>query len=100
MAERVAGNITGKDMADEVLVTYGTEAFLSLEYLKAEKKLLWPKIWQMVERVTDLPNPGDWITYNVAEESVIILRKDDGNLRAFHNVCPHRGRQLISVPDM
>lgn len=94
-----AANITGKDMDDEKLVTYPTEAFLSREYLEAEKELLWPKIWQMVERETDLPNPGDWMTYNVAEESIIVLRKDDGTLKAFHNVCPHRGRQLISVPD-
>ncbi|WP_268740180.1 aromatic ring-hydroxylating oxygenase subunit alpha [Novosphingobium beihaiensis] len=87
-------------MDGEVLSTYPTEAFLSKDYLQAEKKLLWPKVWQMVERVEDLPNPGDWMTYNVADESVIVLRKDDGSFKAFHNVCPHRGRQLVSVPDM
>ena len=93
-------NITAEDMDKELQVTYPTEAFLSRDYLEAEKKKLWPKIWQMVERETDLPNPGDWLTYNVADESIIVLRKDDGTLKAFHNVCPHRGRQLISVPDM
>ncbi|GGC16042.1 (2Fe-2S)-binding protein [Novosphingobium endophyticum] len=93
-------NITAEDMDREVRVTYGREAFMSPEYLDAEKRLLWPKIWQMVERETDLPNPGDWMTYDVADESVIVLRKDDGTFKAFHNVCPHRGRQLVSVPDM
>ena len=93
-------NITAQDMDEERLVTYPTEAFLSKEYLEAEKRLLWPKIWQMVERESDLPNPGDWLTYNVAEESIIVLRKDDGTFKAFHNVCPHRGRQLVSVPDV
>lgn len=98
---RIAGqNISAEDMFQERPVTYSTEAFLSKEYLEAEKKLLWPKVWQMVERETDLPNPGDWLTYDVADESVIVLRQDDGSLKAFHNVCPHRGRQLISVPDM
>ncbi|MCJ2185492.1 aromatic ring-hydroxylating dioxygenase subunit alpha [Novosphingobium sp. 2638] len=92
--------LTAQDMDGEVLSTYPTEAFLSKDYLQAEKKLLWPKVWQMVERVEDLPNPGDWMTYNVADESVIVLRKDDGSFKAFHNVCPHRGRQLVSVPDM
>jgi len=91
--------LTAKDMDDEVLSTYPTEAFLSREYLEVEKTLLWPKVWQMVERETDLPNPGDWLTYNVADESIIVLRKDDGAFKAFHNVCPHRGRQLVSVPD-
>jgi len=93
-------NITAQDMDEERLVTYPTDAFLSKEYLEAEKRLLWPKVWQMVERESDLPNPGDWMTYNVADESIIVLRKDDGSLKAFHNVCPHRGRQLVSVPDM
>jgi len=93
-------NITAKDMDEEKLVTYPTEAFLSKEYLEAEKELLWPRVWQMVERVEDLPNPGDWMTYDVADQSIIVLRKDDGTFKAFHNVCPHRGRQLVSVPDM
>ena len=92
-------NITAEDMDRERQVTYPTEAFLSRDYLEAEKQRLWPKVWQMVERETDLPNPGDWLTYGVADESIIVLRKDDGTLKAFHNVCPHRGRQLISVPD-
>jgi phenylpropionate dioxygenase-like ring-hydroxylating dioxygenase large terminal subunit len=92
-------NITAQDMDQERLVTYPTEAFLSSEYLEAEKRLLWPRIWQMVERESDLPNAGDWLTYNVADESIIVLRKDDGGLKAFHNVCPHRGRQLVSTPD-
>lgn len=92
--------LTAADMDAEILSTYPTEAFLSKEYLEEEKKRLWPKVWQMVERESDLPNPGDWMTYNVADESIIVLRKDDGSLKAFHNVCPHRGRQLVSVPDM
>ena len=92
-------NISAEDMDAERLVTYPTEAFFSSDYLEAEKKRLWPKVWQMVERETDLLNPGDWMTYNVADESIIVLRKQDGSLVAFHNVCPHRGRQLIDVPD-
>lgn len=92
--------LTAKDMDDEILSTYPTDAFLSPEYLQAEKKLLWPRVWQMVEREEDLPDPGDWMTYDVADESVIVLRRDDGSFKAFHNVCPHRGRQLVSVPDM
>jgi phenylpropionate dioxygenase-like ring-hydroxylating dioxygenase large terminal subunit len=92
--------ITPEDMDAERLVTYPIEAFLSRDYLQDEKKLLWPKVWQMVERESDLPNPGDWLTYDVADESIVVLRKDDGTLRAFHNVCPHRGRQLVSVPEM
>ncbi len=95
-----AANITPEDMDAERRVTYPTEAFFSHEYLADEKKHLWPRVWQMVERESDLPDPGDWMTYDVADESVIVLRRADGTLGAFHNVCPHRGRQLVSVPDM
>ena len=95
--------ITAEDMDNEVLATYPTDAFLSREYLEAEKRLLWPKVWQLVERLEDLPAVGDWLTYNVADESVIVVRVGEGDeaeaFNAFHNVCPHRGRQLISVPD-
>ena len=95
--------ITAADMDAEVLATYPLDAFLSREYLAAEQKLLWPKVWQMVERLEDFPDVGDWITYNVAEESVIVMRVAEGDgeeaFKAFHNVCPHRGRQLVSVPD-
>jgi phenylpropionate dioxygenase-like ring-hydroxylating dioxygenase large terminal subunit len=99
MSKIGAQNITADDLDKERQVTYPVEAFLSREYLEEEKKKLWPKVWQMAERESDLPEPGDWLTYNVADESVIILRKDDGTLKAFHNVCPHRGRQLVSIPD-
>jgi phenylpropionate dioxygenase-like ring-hydroxylating dioxygenase large terminal subunit len=95
--------ITAEDMDKEVLSTYPVEAFLSRDYLEREKTLLWPKIWQMVERLEDFPDVGDWITYGVADESVIVVRVAEGDgphsFRAFHNVCPHRGRQLVSVPD-
>ena len=99
MSKVAPQNISAEDMDREKLVTYPVDAFLSREYYEAEKQRLWPKIWQMVERETDLPDPGDWLTYNVADESIIVLRKDDGTLKAFHNVCPHRGRQLVSVPE-
>jgi phenylpropionate dioxygenase-like ring-hydroxylating dioxygenase large terminal subunit len=99
MSKIGVANITAEDMDREKLVTYGPEAFLSREYLEAEKKLLWPKVWQMVEREEDLKEPGDWLTYHVAAESIVVIKREDGGYKAFHNVCPHRGRQLVSVPD-
>ncbi|MDE2303314.1 MAG: aromatic ring-hydroxylating dioxygenase subunit alpha [Sphingomonadales bacterium] len=94
-------NVPVEDL--ERAVTYPTEAFLSRDYLEAEKHLLWPHVWQMAERIEDIPDVGDWFTYNVADDSIIILRVAPGDgaeaLRAFHNVCPHRGRQLVNTPD-
>lgn len=82
----------------EYAVTYPVEAFLSPEYLKAEKELLWPKVWQMADRVEVIPNVGDFFTYNVADDSIIVIRTAPDTIRAFHNVCAHRGRQLIDTP--
>jgi phenylpropionate dioxygenase-like ring-hydroxylating dioxygenase large terminal subunit len=93
---------TAEDVAAERAVTYGTEAFLSKDYLLAEKERLWPRVWQMAGRLEDIPEPGDFFTYDIADESIIVVRTAAGDgagaIRAFHNVCAHRGRQLIDVP--
>lgn len=95
-------DIPVKHLSDEDLgepLTYPAEAFISREYAEAEKDLLWPKAWLMAARLEDIPEIGDFITFNVADDSIIIIRVADDKLNAFHNVCPHRGRQLVNTPD-
>lgn len=89
--------ITPEDLAEPL--TYGTEAFLSREYAQAEDELLWGKVWQMAARLEDIPEIGDFITYNIRDESIVIIRTAPDALKAFYNVCPHRGRQLVNTPD-
>lgn len=89
--------ISIKDL--EEALTYPVDAFISPEYAEAEKELLWPKIWQMAGRLEDIPNVGDFLTYNICDESVIVVRTAPDCLKAFYNVCPHRGRQLVNTPD-
>lgn len=79
-------------------LTYPVEAFISKEYAIAEKDMLWPKIWQMAGRVEEIPNIGDYITYDICEESIIVIRVSDNSIKAYYNVCPHRGRRLIDLP--
>lgn len=91
-----------KELADEDLaepLTYPVDAFISPQYAAAEKELLWPKVWQMAARLEDVPKVGDFITYNVGDESIVIIRTAPDTLKAYYNVCPHRGRQLVSTPD-
>jgi phenylpropionate dioxygenase-like ring-hydroxylating dioxygenase large terminal subunit len=92
-------NITPQMLDDEVAVTYGTEAFLSSDYARAEKEKLWPRVWQMAGREEDIPNVGDYFTYDICDDSIIIIRTAADTIKAFYNVCAHRGRQLIDVPD-
>jgi phenylpropionate dioxygenase-like ring-hydroxylating dioxygenase large terminal subunit len=68
--------------------------YTSAEYAKAEREKMWPNVWQFAAREEDMPAPGDYILYENAGRSYIVTRQDDGSVRAFHNVCLHRGRKL------
>lgn len=95
VSERIA--VTDADLGEPL--TYPVDAFLSPEYARAERDLLWPKIWQMAGRLEDIPEVGDFITYNILDESIVIVRTAPDAIRAYYNVCPHRGRQLVNTPD-
>jgi glycine/D-amino acid oxidase-like deaminating enzyme len=53
--------------------------------------------WVLVGREADVAGPGDSLRVDVAGESVIVVRRDDGELGAFYNVCRHRGAELIDT---
>jgi nitrite reductase/ring-hydroxylating ferredoxin subunit len=89
-------NVSVEDLAEPV--TYPVEAFLSPDYARAEADRLWAKVWQHAGRVEEIPGPGDYITYEVGEDSILIVRTAAGVIKAYHNVCPHRGRRLIDTP--
>lgn len=64
---------------------------------RADLDLIFARHWIFVGHEPDVPAPGDIMALRVGEAPVLILRDDDGAVRAFHNVCRHRGAQL--VPD-
>lgn len=70
------------------------DAYIARDYVQLEKERLWPKVWQMACRAEEIPNPGDFYTYDIADESISVVRKQDGSVAAYFNVCPHRGRRL------
>ena len=63
-------------------------------FFRAEIEKMWPRVWQFAAREEDLPEPGDTIVYDNAGRSYLITRQEDGSVRAFYNVCLHRGRKL------
>jgi phenylpropionate dioxygenase-like ring-hydroxylating dioxygenase large terminal subunit len=79
-------------------VTVPAEAYVSPEYARAERDLLWRKVWLQAGRLEDIPEAGNFITYDILDDSIIVMRTGPDTLRAFHNVCPHRGRKLIDTP--
>src|SRR5437764_11512556 len=48
----------------------------------------------MACREEEIPQPGDFYTYDIADESITVVRRPDGSIGAYFNVCPHRGRRL------
>ncbi len=68
---------------------YRADAFRELEAQR-----LWPRVWQLVGREAQVAEPGDWLTHDVGPLSMLVVRQRSGELRAFHNACPHRGNRL------
>lgn len=65
------------------------------EFFAAEKKAFLRSAPQVVCHESDIRIPGDWRTLEYLGESVIVIRGDDGAVRAFSNVCRHRGSRLV-----
>jgi len=64
-------------------------------YFRVEMARLIRPSWQIVCHASDIPAPGDWRTLDLLGESVIVIRGGDGEVRAFVNVCRHRGSRLV-----
>ena len=71
------------------------DRYFRQEYHDREVERIWRKSWQVACREENIPNPGDYIVYDVASLSFIVVRGGDGVIRAFWNACPHRGRRLV-----
>lgn len=63
---------------------------------RLEAERMWPRIWHIACRDEDIPNVGDYVTYEVLDESIIIIRTAAETVRAYYNVCQHRGRRLVN----
>lgn len=68
--------------------------YISREFAELESDRLWPRVWQIACREEDIPNVGDYYTYDIVDESIVVIRVKPDEIKAFHNACPHRGRQL------
>lgn len=68
----------------------------SAELLELEKEEIFKTHWQIACHVSDIPNKGDFQTFDVCGERAIVLRDTEGTVRAFRNVCRHRGSRLVA----
>jgi phenylpropionate dioxygenase-like ring-hydroxylating dioxygenase large terminal subunit len=63
-----------------------------------ERREIFARNWMLFAWSERLPNPGDYVAGTLAGYPVFVMRDDEGRVRAFHNVCRHRGAQLLSAP--
>ena len=70
------------------------ERYTSHEWHRREVDRLWMRVWQFACREEHIPNPGDFIIYDIANLSFVVVRSDDGSIKAYPNACLHRGRRL------
>ena len=73
------------------------EDSISPEHYELERDAIFRRTWLNVGRVEQLPRNGSYFTreLDAARTSVIVVRDMDGEVRAFHNICRHRGNKLV-----
>lgn len=70
--------------------------YTSREFAEQEWDTVWTKVWLLLGREDEMPNPGDWQQEEVGRESILMVRQQDDSIKAFYNVCQHRGHRLVS----
>ncbi|MCG5434230.1 aromatic ring-hydroxylating dioxygenase subunit alpha [Mycobacterium sp. MYCO198283] len=69
----------------------------SPEFYADEREAVFKRAWLNIARIEDVPEPGSYLTKEIeaADASLLVVRGEDGTLRAFHNLCRHRGEKLV-----
>jgi phenylpropionate dioxygenase-like ring-hydroxylating dioxygenase large terminal subunit len=70
------------------------DRYTSAEFAAQEAEHLWPYVWQIACRLEDLPTTGDFLEYQIAGQSILVVRSAPDIVKAYHNSCRHRGTQL------
>jgi carnitine monooxygenase subunit len=93
MATQLKSLAPGKDpLVDRSLPGW---LYFDPEFFEGEKRAFLRSAPQIVCHESDIAGPGEWRTIEYLGESVVVIRGDDGEVRAFSNVCRHRGSRLV-----
>jgi phenylpropionate dioxygenase-like ring-hydroxylating dioxygenase large terminal subunit len=69
--------------------------YTAREFFAREWEQMWTKVWLLLGRESEIAQAGDWQMEEVGPESFLMVRQDDGSVKAFYNVCQHRGNRLV-----
>ena len=85
----------GYDPVASRSASIGSDCYIEPEFLEVEREQVFRRSWQFLCHEEKLREPGSYVTAAVADRSIVAVRGKDGALRAFYNVCKHRGHELL-----
>ena len=71
------------------------QRYYDREFYALETELFWPRVWQMACRLEEIPRAGDFVEYEILDQSIIVVRIDDATVGAYYNACRHRGMKIV-----
>jgi len=84
---------------DRLEATLPGHCYTTAAFFRREVQGILHAEWFCVGREEELPERGSYLAVDVAGESLLVVRGEDAQLHAHHNVCRHRGSQLVPMPD-
>jgi methanesulfonate monooxygenase large subunit len=88
----------GRRLGSDELAFVDSRIYTDPTLFEEELDKIWRKTWLLVMHESELPEPLDFRTTTIAREPIIVVRGEDNQVRAFLNVCPHRGALLLRQP--
>jgi phenylpropionate dioxygenase-like ring-hydroxylating dioxygenase large terminal subunit len=79
----------------EEAVTLPPESYASEELFRLEQHTLFQGSWLCVGRFDELKHPGDYVTFQIADQPIVSIMQEDGQIRTLANVCLHRSAKLL-----
>ncbi|MDB4974991.1 MAG: msmS2 [Myxococcaceae bacterium] len=88
----------GRRLGNDNLSFVDSRIYTDPALFEEELEKIWRKTWLLALHESELPEPLDFRTTTIAREPIIVVRGEDMKIRAFLNVCPHRGALLLREP--
>ena len=86
-------------MLETLEKTLPRASYLDDSEFQREYSAIFSKGWVCIGRASQIDSAGDYLAFKFGGDSILVVRGQDGDLRAFYNVCRHRGAELVPMPD-
>jgi phenylpropionate dioxygenase-like ring-hydroxylating dioxygenase large terminal subunit len=87
---------------EQILSTYregwslDQDFYFNQDVFRHEKEVIWKQNWLFAGFTCEIPNAGDYFTYSVINQPIVVIRGDEGAVFAHHNTCRHRGSVICT----